>query len=149
MSCNVFLSVIWRSREKYKEIEIAKKYLEKYKEKLNYDDHRWYYREVLKFFESIVNEKSFFEGINGDIWQFSIIGNFTEYYEFIELIKYYFKELYEKEILIEGKYEGDRVLILVEVEQTYKMKIFNLYFDEYINDIVIIENYISDVYICI
>ena len=138
------VSVIWYGAE-YDEVKpIAEKYLRKFrseaediKRKEGYIPSEYY--GVIDFLEAIVSGKAYFNDL---VWSYSRVFNHFNYHEFIDLVKQFFKELYEKEVLFPG-YEFDRILILIENEQTNNVEVFSIYYDDELNDIVV-ERYESE-----
>lgn len=81
--------------------------------------------EVKDFLESIVSEKSCFKGWKGILWLWGTLGKFTDIKYFLKMIIPFFKELWEKEIILE-----ERRVIIIENYNESHAKIYVISYDE-------------------
>jgi len=81
--------------------------------------------EVKDFLESIVSEKSCFKGWKNILWLWGTVGKFTDIEYFLKMIIPFFKELWEKEIILE-----ERRVVIIENYSESHAKIRVISYDE-------------------
>ena len=81
--------------------------------------------EVKDFFENIVSGKSYFAGWKGELWLWGTVGKFTDIEYFLKMTIPFFKELWEKEIVLESR----NVVIVDEFSDSHA-RIYVLSYDE-------------------